>query len=123
MSGLMKKRSESFFAPKVRSGEEFDYVYVEDGKDYSFESFNRSSMFVLPPNPTIGTVIFFNDQLGSTKYFPVKIHRNGNLIMGESEHMNCDVPHIYFKMKFVGGYVGWEVISDVRFSKGMGLSQ
>jgi hypothetical protein len=26
-------------------------------------------------------------------------------------------------MKFVGGYVGWEVISDVRFSKGMGLSQ
>jgi hypothetical protein len=106
-----------FNAPKVTSGEEYDYHYVLDNGHYTLQSFDKSAMFVLPPKPTMGTTIYFSDQDGSTKYFPVKIHRNGNLIMGESEHMSCDVSNVMFKMKFVGGYVGWRVLEDSRFTK------
>ena len=107
---LLKKISQ---APLVNSGDEFDYHNVEAGRTYTFNSFLRKAMFVLPPKPELNDVIFFTDSTGSTKWFPVTIHRNGNLIMGEKEHMNCDVPNITFKMRFVGGFIGWEVASDL----------
>jgi hypothetical protein len=100
-------------APLVNSGEEFDYHYVEDGKTYSFNTFNKKAMLVLPPKPKIGDTIYFCDRSGSTQWFPVTIHRNGNPIMGDNEHMNCDVPNINFKMRYVGGFLGWEVSSDL----------
>lgn len=37
------------FAPKVTSGEEVYYEYVENGQNYSFSSYDKSAMFVLPP--------------------------------------------------------------------------
>lgn len=106
----------TFFSPKVKSGDEFDYVYVENNGYYQFESYNKGASFVLPPNPEVGTTIYFSDGSGSTIWFPVKIHRNGNPIMGEDEHMICDIPNIQFSMRFVGGYVGWEVQADSRFT-------
>ena len=110
-----KLLSKGFFGQKINSGEEFDYKNVENGGHYNLNSFNRSGMFVLPPNPEQGTTIYFADGEASTRWFPVKIHRNGNPIMGEDEHMNCDVPNVSFKMKFMGGYLGWLLESDMRF--------
>jgi hypothetical protein len=107
--------SDGFWGKKINSGEEFDYKYVENNGHYNLNSFNRSGMFVLPPNPEIGTTIYFADGEGSTRWFPVKIHRNGNPIMAEDEHMSCDVPNVNFKMEFVGGYMGWLVEADLRF--------
>lgn len=106
------------FAPDVNSGEEFDYRYVVAGGTYNFNSFDKRGMFVLPPKPQIGDVVYFSDKEGSTRFFPTVIHRNGNAIMGEVEHMNCDIPHINFKMKFVGGKLGWHVETDLRFIQG-----
>jgi hypothetical protein len=106
-----------FNAPKVNSGEEYDYHYVQHNGNYTLQSFNKSAMFVLPPKPEIGTTIYFSDHDGSTKWFPVKIHRNGNLIMGEAEHMSCDVSNVMFKMVFVGGFLGWQVLTDSRFTQ------
>lgn len=106
-----------FFGKKINSGEEFDYRYVENDGHYNLNSFDKPGMFVLPPNPEIGTTIYFADGEASTRWFPVKIHRNGNLIMGEKEHMNCDVPNIQFRMRFVGKYIGWQVEADLRFTQ------
>jgi hypothetical protein len=105
----------SFFSPHIKSGEEYDYTYVVNGGHYNLSSFDKEAMFVLPPTPEVGTTIYFADGNASTKWFPVKIHRNGNLIMGEKEHMNCDVPNANFKLTYVGGYIGWQVSADLRF--------
>ena len=113
-----KTLTDIFYAPNVNSGEEFDYTNVEVGGHYNFASFNRKGVFVLPPNPQVGDVIYFSDREGSTKWFPTVIHRNGNAIMGENEHMTCDVPNISFKMAFLGGYLGWQVLSDLTLFKG-----
>jgi hypothetical protein len=112
---MISKIYNSFFGKKIKSGEEFDYKDVENGGYYNLNSFDKPGMFVLPPNPKIGTTIYFADGEGSTRWFPVKIHRNGNPIMGENEHMNCDVPNANFKVKYVGGYLGWLVEADLRF--------
>lgn len=116
---FLKQLANSFFSQKINSGEEWDYHYVQSGNDYQFNSINKSSIFVLPPKPNLGDIIYFNDGSGSTRWFPVKIHRNGNLIMGEKEHMTCDVPNVNFKMSFVGGYIGWKVEADLRFIQKM----
>jgi hypothetical protein len=119
--GMLQKFT---FSPKVVSGEEVYYEYVESGQNYTLYSYDKSAMFVLPPKPQLNDVIKFTDQGGSTRWFPVKIHRNGNLIMGEQDHMSCDIPNIAFMMKFVGGPIGWQVIPDtsyIRVSKGVGL--
>lgn len=108
-------------APKVNSGEEVYYEYVENGQNYTFSSYDKSAMFVLPAKPELNDIIKFTDQGGATRWFPVKIHRNGNLIMGEKEHMNCDIPNVAFLMKFIGGPIGWQVIPDtsyIGFTKG-----
>ena len=88
-----KLLSKGFYGQKINSGEEFDYKNVENGGHYNLNSFNRSGMFVLPPNPEQGTTIYFADGEASTRWFPVKIHRNGNPIMGVDDHMICDVPN------------------------------
>ena len=106
-----------FNAPKIISGEEYDYHYVTHNGQYTLQSFDKSAMFVLPPKPEIGTTIYFSDHDGATKWFPVTIHRNGNLIMGEPDHMTCDVSNVMFKMVFTGGYIGWQVLTDSRFTQ------
>ena len=102
----------------VNSSEEFDYRYVESGGTYNFNSFNNKAMFVLPPKPNINTTITFTDKYGATKWNPVIVHRNGNPIMGEDEHMTCDVPWAFFNLKFIGGKIGWCVTVDNQLIRG-----
>jgi hypothetical protein len=103
------------FSPKIKSKDEFPYEYVVNGGKYSFETYDRSAVFVLPPKPEPNCTIYFSDQGTSILWFPVKIHRNGNSIMGQSEHLTCDIPGIIFKMTFVGGNIGWVIASDLQY--------
>ena len=109
--------SNTVHAPSVDSGEEV-YITVRSGDRYTFKAYDKSAKFVLPAKPEFGDEIYFNDAHGSVKWYPITIHRNGNLIMGEKEHMKCDVPNICFRMVFVGGYIGWKVTPDYTIFKG-----
>lgn len=99
-------------SPKVESGEEIECLAVKNNAHYSFDVFNKKAIVVLPTNPIKNFTVSFSDQTGSTRAFPVIIHRNGNKIMGENEHMICDVPNSIFRLTFVGGYMGWFVTPE-----------
>jgi hypothetical protein len=103
---------------EIYSGEEIEVREIDlTPERHNFSSFTKASMFVLPHNPKLGKTYYFTDKNSSTKWYPTIIHRNGNLIMGYSENLTCDVPNIAFKIVFVGGYIGWKIESDLSIFK------
>jgi len=118
MFGLQSLRriNRLVFSPTVKSGDEVYYEYVQSGCTYSFESYDSSAMFVLPPDPEPNCTIHFSDHRGSNLWYPVRIHRNGHLIMGEKDHLSCDVPNVMFKMIYTGGTIGWIVMPDNQYN-------
>jgi len=109
LDNILNVRKIEFESDRINSGEEFDYVNVEDGKNYVFASYNRSAVFVLPPFPHLNYKVTFTDQHSAIKWHKTKIHNNGNYIMGQKEHMECDIPNVTFKLTFIGGFIGWKV--------------
>jgi len=63
----------------------------------------------LPATPQIGDTIIFQDLSSTWRTRNFTLNRNGNMIQGLTEDMNCDVSGITFDLTYVGASIGWKV--------------
>ena len=94
----------------LNSGDEVAYEYVKDEGKYYVDTSDKPAMLVLPPRPRPGFRLTVVDHYGSWKFYPLTVHRNGNLIMGGEEHLRCDVPNMVFSLIYAPETrLGWVV--------------
>ena len=82
------------------------------GGRYSADTTASAFAGTIPPAPTVGDRIYFQDPQGSWATHNFTIARNGNLVGGVASDLVCNVNDSSLWLEWVGGAMGWQVFRN-----------
>lgn len=98
-------------APWVDITDDFNTVaggkYLINSQNVPFGDFLEAT---LPENPSLGNVILFVDATGNYHNRPLRIKRNGSIIMGLAEDMLVNTRYAAFGLIYFDGPSGWRIL-------------
>jgi hypothetical protein len=78
-------------------------------KQYLVDTSLNVVVGTLPPSPSIGDAIDFEDASGTWNSKPFILNNNGNLIESFNESLTANINSYKFKTIFIGGIYGWRL--------------